>query len=166
MAILTQGCVGCLHCSITKHRFIWRENWKLSLSITMPETLAWPEQTRVDDRTDHKLGIHTEHVWVLFWNFQSLDCNIIRAWSESTTGNGLKRRYYGYNWKNVNIWWTAARCAWKNKNHNWANCSQSDFLLREHNTAQLDRLEYDLFWFAPHPKSVTWEDDWILRGYM
>lgn len=37
------------------HRFIWRENWKLSLSTIMTET---------DDRTEHKLGMHTKHVWI------------------------------------------------------------------------------------------------------
>lgn len=96
--------------------------------------LTRADQSRPEWMTDQTINwactqsvsgfIHTQ-------GFYSLDCNIMRAWSESTTGNGLKRRYYGYNWKNVNIWWTAVHCAWKTKNHNWANCSQSDFLLRE-----------------------------------
>lgn len=37
-------------------------------------------------------------------DFCSLDCNILRVWSESATGNGPKRRYYVYNWKDVDIW--------------------------------------------------------------
>ncbi len=99
-------------------------------------------------------------------DFCSLDCNILWAWSESTTGNGPKRRYYVYNWKDLDIWWTAVHCAWNAKHHNWANwanfhielfleplmvmtTSKSNFLPREHTSqSYLAEVTKTGIWFV------------------
>ncbi len=52
-------------------------------------------RAREDERTEYKVGMHQAYLNLCKQDFYSLGCNILRAWSESTTGNSPKEGIMG-----------------------------------------------------------------------
>lgn len=72
--VLTQGCIGCLHCSITKPTGLLADkNWDRSLSAAMTKTLA----SVSGQPSVAELGMNTEVKYLTF-----LKCRVLTCWSE------------------------------------------------------------------------------------